>query len=68
MPTQQASYTLNPMGVLIIGSLGFGLLMAMRAETESSFVRMLLAAAAFVVFGLTRSGYLAAKAQRQNTL
>lgn len=58
---------MNPMGVLIIGSLGFGLLMAMRAEAESPLVRMLLAATAFVVFGLTRRGYLAAKAQRQNT-
>lgn len=59
---------MNPMGMLIIGSLGFGLLMAMRAEVESPFVRMLLAAVAFVVFGLTHRSYLTAKAQRQNSL
>lgn len=59
---------MNPMGVLITGCLGFGMLMAMQAEADSPLVRILLAAAAGVVFGLTRRSYLAAKAQRQNSL
>ena len=58
----------NPMGVFLIGSLGFGLLMAMRAEAESLFTRALLAGVAFVVFGLTYRSFLKARVHRKNSV